>query len=60
MALGAAVYFIWQERNARTFRAEFKPKERVLQDICTYMKNYISIRWKYNAHISEYTSVWGE
>ena len=34
MFLGSAVYNIWRERNARSFKMEAKTKEKLLQDIC--------------------------
>ena len=37
MCLVETIYSIWNEMNAQTFRNEFKPKEKVLQEICNLM-----------------------
>ena len=58
LALGAAVYLIWRERNARTFRAEFKTKEKVLTELCSHMRAHVAIRWKHDRKIHEYITVW--
>ena len=58
MALGAAVYHLWKERNARTFRDEFKTKERVLADIYIYMQAHISIKWRHDRNKQEYVADW--
>ena len=58
MAIGASIYHLWRERNTRTFRHEFKTKERILQDICTYMRAHISIKWKHDINKQGYMDVW--
>ena len=58
MALGAAVYHIWRERNASTFKNEIQPKEKILKNICTYMRAHISIAWKSDANLPIYIAMW--
>ena len=59
MFFGAAVYHIWRERNARSFRMEVKPRERVLQDIYSQVSLQIEAKWKRDPHLSQYIERWG-
>ena len=56
ISLGAAVYGIWKERNARIFKQESRPKEIVLQDILCLVKYLIKANWKNNPNIETYVS----
>ena len=46
MCLGMAVYSIWKERNARSFKFEAKSKERVFQEITRQISTQIQIKWR--------------
>ena len=50
---GAAIYHIWKERNARTFRLEAKPKDRVLQDICYQVSLQVQVKWKNDPQLQQ-------
>ena len=58
MCLESTVYHIWRERNARTFRMDAKPKERVLCDICLQISYQIQIKWKNDPHLSLIVDRW--
>ena len=59
MFFGSAVYHVWRERNARSFRQEAKSKERVLQDIFSQVSLQMQIKWKGDPHLPQYISQWG-
>ena len=45
MCLGLAVYTIWKERNARSFKLEAKSKENILQEISRQISTQIQIKY---------------
>ena len=58
MCLGATIYAIWRERNARIFRLEGKPRERVCRDIITNTHAQVSIKWAKDPKVTDYLSLW--
>ena len=58
MCFGLAIYSIWKERNARTFRSEAKSKEKILHEICLSISNQIHIKWKNDPHLPQYVARW--
>ena len=59
MAFGSAIYHIWKERNARSFRLEAKLKEKVLHDICHQIYLQIHIKWRTDPQLPHYLAKWG-
>ena len=59
MAFGSAIYHLWRERNARSFKLEAKPKEKVLQNICHHISLQVIIKWRTDPHLSHYLDNWG-
>ena len=58
MCFGLAVYSIWRERNARSFKFEAKSKERILNDTCLHMALQIQIKWRGDPHVTHYIEEW--
>ena len=58
MCLGAVIYAIWKERNARIFRIGGTPKERVLRDIITNLHVQVSIKWSKEPKLQELLALW--
>ena len=58
MCLGATIYAIWKERNARIFRFEGKRSERVSSDIIINIQAQVSIKWARDPKLQGYLSVW--
>ena len=58
ICLGAIVYCIWQERNARTFKNTIKSKYRLLQDICAQTRLQIQIKYRNDPQLSLYEGRW--
>ena len=58
MCLGATIYAIWRERNARIFRNEGKPNERITRDILITMHAQVSIRWATDPKVEDYLALW--
>ena len=59
MFLGSAVYNIWKERNARSFKLEAKTKEKLLQDICCQVSLQIRVKWNNDPHLPQFLAQWG-
>ena len=59
MAFGSAIYQIWRERNARSFKGEAKTREKVLQDICYHIYLQILIKWRNDPQLPHYLENWG-
>ena len=58
MCLGAAIYYIWRERNERTFGTRMTSKEVLLASICAHMSAMIGIRWKTDPSLHLYLEGW--
>ena len=58
ICLGATVYSIWQERNARTFKNELRTKHRLLVDIRYQICSQIQIKYKHDPRLQVYTDRW--
>ena len=58
MCLGAAIYGIWKERNARTFKFEAKPKDRLLLEIKSLIACQIQCKRKNDPQLSQFMERW--
>ena len=58
MCLGAIIYAIWKERNARVFRQEGKPRERIIKDILFTIQAHISLKWAKDPKLQDYLTLW--
>ena len=56
---GAAIYHIWKERNARTFRSEAKPEGRILRDICYQVSLQTRIKWRNDPQLPQLLELCG-
>ena len=46
ICLGVAVYGLWRERNQRTFKLVFSPKEVILKYLVSQVHDLINVKWK--------------
>ena len=59
LCLGAMVYFIWQERNFRTFRDETRDSKTVCRIICESVRMKImSLKVKKSNEVMSAASIW--
>ena len=58
MCLGAAVYGLWKERNNRTFKHSYCPKELTLQILISQIKAHISVKWKHHSDLDTFLRRW--
>ncbi|PWA58268.1 reverse transcriptase domain, Reverse transcriptase zinc-binding domain protein [Artemisia annua] len=59
LILGAAVYYIWQERNFRTFRNNFRTEEVVFRIIVdTVRHKLMGLRIKYSREVEKAAIIW--
>ncbi|PWA37317.1 reverse transcriptase domain, Reverse transcriptase zinc-binding domain protein [Artemisia annua] len=59
LVFGAAVYFIWQERNFRIFRNEFRTEEHVFKIIVDTVRHKImGLRIKHSCEVGKAMAIW--
>ena len=53
-----AVYGLWKERNARTFKQITSPRRSVLQQMKAQIQSLIRIKWKFHSNLDDMLIHW--
>ncbi|XP_071714307.1 uncharacterized protein [Rutidosis leptorrhynchoides] len=59
IAFAASIYYIWQERNSRLFKGEYRSVEQLFQTIFSTVRlKLLSLKFKKSVHINRIRSTW--
>ena len=58
MCLGAAVYDLSRERNNRTFKHIFCPRELILKNVIYQIYALVRIKWQHHSNLNTMLSKW--
>ena len=58
MCLGVAVYGLWKERNNKTFKLMFCPREHILKNLISQINALIILKWNHQSNLDTILRKW--